>query len=153
MAVAAVWSLSAWAAVPALAPASPTDLVSSLLEFRLARGPIDLEEFALVQRWISPGLLQTCRGYLRRLHDPQATIMGAPIVHTDPVTGAQETLGEKFQLDSPQDKGSTQIIIAHLFYPDGTPYDSRRFVVTNLPRYGWRISNMGFLRTQCGQGP
>ena len=151
--MAAAWPLAAEAAAPASAPINPTDIVSSILEFRLARESINLEEFALVERWISPGLMQACRGYLRRRDDPNTTFMGVPSVHTDPVTGSQEALGERFQLDPPQDKGATQIVIAHLFYPDGTTYGSRRFVVTNLPRYGWRISNMGFLRTQCEQGP
>ena len=151
--MAAAWPLTAEAAAPASTPTSPTDVVSSILEFRLARETINLEEFALVERWISPGLMQACRGYLRRLDDPNTTFMGVPSVHADPVTGAQEALGERFQLDPPQDKGATQVVIAHLFYPDGTTYGSRRFVVTNLPRYGWRISNMGFLRAQCEQGP
>jgi hypothetical protein len=153
MAAAAVWSLSAGAAVPALASASPTEVVSSILEFRLARETINLEDFALVERWISPGLMLACRGYLRRRDDPNTTFMGVPSVHADPVTGSQEALGERFQLDPPQDKGGGQVIIAHLFYPDGTSYGSRRFVLANLPRYGWRITNMGYLRTQCEQGP
>ena len=151
--MAAAWSLPAKAAALASTPMGPTDIVSSILEFRLARETINLEDFALVERWISPGLMQACRGYLRRRDDPNTTFLGVPSVHADPVTGAQEALGERFSLDPPQDKAGNQIIIAHLFYPDGTSYGSRRFVLANLPRYGWRITNMGYLRTQCEQGP
>jgi len=60
----AAWSLTAEAAAPASMPISPTDVVSSILEYRLAREAINLEDFALVERWISPGLMQACRGYL-----------------------------------------------------------------------------------------
>ncbi|WP_250633804.1 hypothetical protein [Pinirhizobacter soli] len=153
MAAAALWPLPAQAAMPTLASTSPMDVVNSILSFRLARGAVTIEEFALVERWISPGLMQACSEYRRRLDGPNAVNIGVPSVQTDPVTGAQEALSERFQLDAPQDKGSTQIIIAHLFHPDGTPYGSRRFVLANLPSYGWRITNMGFLRTQCEQGP
>lgn len=153
MLMAAAWPLKVEAAAPASTPINSTDVVSSILEFRLVRGPIDLEEFALVERWISPGLMQACRGYLRRRDDPNTTSMGVSGVQTDPVTGAEEALSERFHLDPPQDTGGNQVVIAHLFYPNGTSYGSRRFVLANLPGYGWRIINMGYLRTQCAQGP
>ncbi|MGV8918886.1 MAG: hypothetical protein ACOH2R_13990 [Pseudomonas sp.] len=132
-----------------LAKPSPLPLVQSVYQYRLATGSIYPDQFNQLEKWLTPQLLASCRTYQQALSQAKEKLELVPVIHSDPLTGAQEPLGQHFSTHLVASEGDVAHVSVALFYPDGSFFGAQSVSLDYSADHGWLIADVGGLREKC----